>query len=419
MKIAWLCNTLIPEAAEKLGIICYKPESWITGIYNQIKSLENIEIIYLYSSARAQEDLTIGNSVFISFCQDSEKNINRQKDKFISVIKKYSPDVIHIFGTEHEHSYAMIKACEELGVLDKAVISIQGLVSVYAKHYYAALPEYAVHAFSFKDFVKNTNIKKQTVNFSKRGFYEEETLKITKNVIGRTDWDKACTTRLNPKVNYHFCNETLRSAFYENEWTLEECEKHSIFVSQCSYPIKGFHLMLEAFADVVKEYPDAHLYTTGLDPLKLNLNQKIRQSYYSKYLGKLIKKFKLQGKVTFLGYLNEKQMCERYLKSNVFVSPSSIENSPNSVGEAMILGIPTISSDVGGVKNLLEHNKEGFIYQADAPYMAAYYIKQIFADDELALKLSKNAKAHATKTHNQDKNFEDLINIYKNIANQG
>ena len=69
-------------------------------------------------------------------------------------------------------------------------------------------------------------------------------------------------------------------------------------------------------------------------------------------------------------------MKERFLKSNVFVSPSTIENSPNSLGEAMLLGIPCISSDVGGVKNLLKHEEEGYVYQTDAPYMLAYYVKK-------------------------------------------
>jgi glycosyltransferase involved in cell wall biosynthesis len=181
-----------------------------------------------------------------------------------------------------------------------------------------------------------------------------------------------------PAVNYHFCNETLRPSFYNEAWNLTSCEKHSIFVSQCSYPLKGFHLMLEAMAQIVKDYPDAKLYTTGKSPLKLTAKQKLRQNYYHKYLGKLIRRYHLEDHVVFLGFLNEKAMCEAYKKANVFVSPSSLENSSNSVGEAMILGTPVISSDVGGIKNLMEHEKDGYLYQADAPYMLAHYVKKIF-----------------------------------------
>ena len=109
-------------------------------------------------------------------------------------------------------------------------------------------------------------------------------------------------------------------------------------------------------------------------------------------------------------------MCERYLKSHVFVSPSSIENSSNSICEAMILGVPVVCSDVGGIKSLLTHNHEGYIYQADAPYMLARSIINIFEDDDLAQKFSRNARAHALKTHDKDLNLKALIDTYNKIA---
>ena len=84
----------------------------------------------------------------------------------------------------------------------------------------------------------------------------------------------------------------------------------------------------------------------------------------------------------------------------------------------MLLGVPTVSTDVGGVKNMLEHNKEGFVYQPDAPYMAAYYIKKIFRDGDLALSFSENAKKHASVTHDKEKNLCDLLDIYSNIVSQ-
>ena len=67
------------------------------------------------------------------------------------------------------------------------------------------------------------------------------------------------------------------------------------------------------------------------------------------------------------------------------MSASTIENSPNSVGEAMLLGCPVVSSCVGGVPDMLEHGREGFLYQASVPYMLAWYVKRVFGDDELAM----------------------------------
>ena len=82
----------------------------------------------------------------------------------------------------------------------------------------------------------------------------------------------------------------------------------------------------------------------------------------------------------------------------------------------MLLGVPSITSDVGGVKNLLEHEVEGFIYQCDAPYMLAYYIKKIFDSDELAKKLSLAAKEKALQLYDGDRNKSRLIQIYESIS---
>ena len=109
-------------------------------------------------------------------------------------------------------------------------------------------------------------------------------------------------------------------------------------------------------------------------------------------------------------------MCDRFLKSHVFVSPSSIENSPNSVGEAMLLGVPVVSSDVGGVKNLLTHGEEGFVYPYDEPYMIAHYVCHLFGDDALAQTLSEHARAHAAHTHNREENLQKMLEIYREIG---
>ena len=71
--------------------------------------------------------------------------------------------------------------------------------------------------------------------------------------------------------------------------------------------------------------------------------------------------------------------------------PSTIENSPNSLGEAMLLGLPCISSHVGGVANMLVHGVEGFLYPSDEPYMISYYVCKLFENDNLARRFSEAA----------------------------
>ena len=121
------------------------------------------------------------------------------------------------------------------------------------------------------------------------------------------------------------------------------------------------------------------------------------------------------GNIHFTGILDEQEMCDRYLKSSVFVCPSSVENSPNSLGEAMLLGVPCVASCVGGIPDMLTHGKEGFMYQANAPHMLAHYVCRIFESDDLALSFSERARERALRTHNVEMNTRRLIEIYGEI----
>ena len=84
----------------------------------------------------------------------------------------------------------------------------------------------------------------------------------------------------------------------------------------------------------------------------------------------------------------------------------------------MLLGVPAVSSDVGGVKNMLCHGEEGFVYQADAPYMLAFYIRQLFKDPQLQMRFSENARKHARVTHDPQSNTRQLLDVYNEVKNR-
>lgn len=410
MKVMWICNKVPVFVSHIEKKQASYTGGWLETMGNSLLSMPDFElcIVARDSSVRVFKS---GKLSFYSF----------KEDKFEQQIKKIltdeNPSIIHIWGTEFNHANETLKACQELGIEKKCVVSIQGLVSLCGKwHYTEGLPNKIIKRYTIRDFIRRDNIYKARKKFLLRGEKEIEALKRTNHIIGRTDFDMAAVQMFNPNASYHFCNETLRNAFYDNVWDINKIERHSIFVSQCGYPIKGFHYILEAMPYILQKYPDAHLYTTGNDLIHLTAKEKLIINSYQSYLIKLIRRYKLEEHVSFLGFLTEQEMCRQYLKANVFVSASTIENSPNSVGEAMLVGCPVVSSDVGGVKNMLEHGKEGFIYQSSAPYMLAYYVKKIFEDDDLALKFSKNAQVHANVSHNREINMKTLCGIYNEIV---
>jgi glycosyltransferase involved in cell wall biosynthesis len=274
-----------------------------------------------------------------------------------------------------------------------------------------------MHHWGLVELYKKRNLVGDKKEFQKRGKTEKEAIRTATYCEGRTFWDHAIAILINPKAQYVICNEPLRDVFYQQPvWDIETIERHRIFVSQCSYPLKGFHFLLEALVMVKERFPDVVVYTTGPNLLSRNPKVMIRFSRYRWYLRHLFVKYHLQTNVRFLGQLDASAMKQQYLKANVFVSPSSIENSPNSVGEAMILGCPVIASDVGGVSTMMRREEDGFLYQYDAPYLLAYYIMQVFSDDALALRFSKNAQQHARITHNREQILSTQKEIYHKIV---
>ncbi len=334
---------------------------------------------------------------------------NSEYQKFwIQIKEELSPDVVHIHGTEFSHGHAYLKACG----FDDVVISLQGLKSEICEHYLAGLTKGEVlRNFTLRDMLRGSILKEQS-RFRTSAEYEREMISMSAHVIGRTSWDKTVSTAINPRVHYHFCNETLRDTFYDGAvWDYSKCARHTIFLSQAGYPIKGLHQVLRAMPGILKEFPDARIRVAGADITKCDtFHDFIRLSGYGKYIKRLVRKLNLEGKVIFTGNLNAEQMKREYLLSNVFVCPSSIENSPNSLAEAQILGVPCVASRVGGVADMMKENEDNLYDFEDVDALAGKVCK-IFNDGEAQLSMVKVA----SERHDRTTNSRRLLDIYNSI----
>lgn len=422
MKILWLVNVVLPVISIEIGESIKPRGGWLINISQQLQENDRYELLVVFPCSGKKP--VSGKAECLKFhgfsrkYKDPTKYDRSLENEFMEVIKDYQPDIIHIWGTEYPHTLAMVKASKSLNLANHVVISIQGLVSIIAKHYLSGIPCEIQERTTLYNIYNNAfNMSCEKEKFLTRGQYEIEAIKNVKHIIGRTSWDKACVSQINPEAFYYHCNENLREKFYNHQWDYEKCEKQTIFMSQANYSIKGLHFLLSAFPYILDKFPETRLEVAGPNILKNDtLIDKFKISSYGKYISSLIRKNHLIERISFLGTLNECDMVRRYLKANVFVSPSTIENSPNSVGEAMLLGVPIVSSNVGGVKDMLTHPDEGFLYQHDAPYMLAHYICKLFDNKQLSQEISRNAREHALETHDRSHNFQKLIQIYESIS---
>lgn len=412
MKVLWLCNIVLPDFSQEFGIKKNPAGGWMTGMLHELEKFKGINInlcFPIYDSKRKKDGECGGHKYYTFLCNDIESYDVEMVNAFIQILEDCSPDLIHIWGTEYFHTMAMVMACKIKKMLNRVVINIQGLVSVCAKYYLANIPE----NYQELKIEGQISIKKGQEFFEKRGIYEVESLKMIQYVIGRTDWDEAYVKSINPEIQYFFCGEILRGIFYEHigKWKYEQCQKYSIFISQASYPIKGFHYLLQALPIIVKQYPDTHIFVAGRNFLNTEYIEP-----YGYYIKSLIEELELIGTISFLGMLDEKRMVEHYLKANVFVSASVIENESNSLSEAKIIGVPSVVSYVGGICNRIESGIDGFSYPYDDPVLLAYYICKIFENkNDLCTNFSVNATKKIVNLINPKVNANKNIRIYKEI----
>ena len=173
-------------------------------------------------------------------------------------------------------------------------------------------------------------------------------------------------------------------------------------------------MLLKAMPLILREYPDTVIRIGGINITSCkNLKERIRISNYGKIISGLIKKYNLKNNVQFINPLNALEMKEEYLKCNVFVCPSTIENSSNSLGEAQILGVPCISSYVGGVADMIPDDACGKLYRFEEIEMLAKCIVDIFKESETFDNTTMRRTASAR--HNRETNSLVQYNIYKDI----
>lgn len=429
MRVLWLCNIMLPMVAEKLHMESNVKEGWITGILTRLIAEGKESGITLGIAFPANENLAHFHDVYVfnntpvecfGFYEDMGKLEQYQPDlerRMEEIIDQFKPDVVHVFGTEYPHALSMARVYPHP---ERLLVGIQGVISWYAKQYLADLPKEVYESRTFRDIVKRDSILQQKEKYTKRGEMEIKTTRISGNITGRTEFDKSFMESVNPDAVYYPMNETMRPCFYEGAWSLDTCNKHQIFVSQADYPIKGFHYLLEALPAILKEFPDAKVMVSGNNILRGGgIMNRLKTSAYAKYLEKLMKEYVLEDKIVFLGRLSAEQMKEQYLKCHTFICPSVLENSPNSVAEAMLLGTPVVAARVGGIPSMITDRKDGLLYTGNNVEELASTVIELWKDESvlpMSGRLAKAAVLRARAAHDPETNFNRLKEIYREIV---
>ncbi len=432
MKLVWLVNYILPQIAEFLGKKKGVIGGWTVRLADMLAENPDIDLTVFYPQSEQRDNIT-GKAGYISFVGFYENAIPELyynpgiTERIKAELDRIKPDIVHIWGSEYVHTLSMVRAFNRP---ERTVISIQGLIHKLGSIYNAGLPEKIVKRHTFRDFIRQDSIEQQKEKFLKRGECEKAALREVKHVIGRTGWDEKSVKEVNPEVCYHHAGEILRKAFYDAGfvWRPENAEKHRIFMTQSYYPIKGIHFVFEALSSVKKTFPDIKLAVTGIDMRPDSFKSRIKQDSYGKYVCDLISEYGLNYNIEFLGEQFADDMVKQYLRSSAFLLPSVMENSSNSLGEAMMLGVPCIAARTGGTPDMICED-EGWLYDhRDTDALSRIIMEAIKTVDEAKENgnngtglnsMLEKARKHALAEYDPFMNHKMYASIYDQMISSG
>lgn len=141
---------------------------------------------------------------------------------------------------------------------------------------------------------------------------------------------------------------------------------------------KGHKYLLEAIKSFDDDYLDIGFLFIGDGPEFENIKQEISSK-------------ELEKRVIQINALDQKKLFSLLSSCDMVILPSIIEGFPMVLGEAMSFGIPIIATNISGIPELVENEKEGLLVDPKDPYQLAQVIKQMSENQEMRRKMSQNA----------------------------
>ena len=393
--------------------------SWVDALLDEMVKCENLSLALAVpvNDNTIQKSQKKGITVF-GLPNPEEKNIFKKafrrltritenfkvNDYIEEIVNDFNPDIIQVFGSENPFGLIAEK------IKTPVIIHIQGYLFVWEGKWYSGISKRDQFKYSrLKNLLLMRGIYSDFFTFRKKAETDAIIIKNCKYFMGRTSFDKRIAALVSPGSEYFHCEEFIRKDFFEKEWNYplqKEITCISI-IKGTSY--KGIDLLVKTSL-VLKKYS---AISFRFKVCGISADEEIVEIIKKKY-----KKNTDFKDIEFLGKLTADNLVNQLCSSNFYIHPSYIENSPNSICEAMALGMPIIATNVGGVSTLIEDGAEGILVQEGEPYSLAGAIVELSKNYAKAKQLGSGARSKAFKRHDPDSILKDLLNIYDKIISE-
>lgn len=322
-----------------------------------------------------------------------------------AVIDDFLPDIIHIFGSES----GMVDALKLTSV--PVIIHLQGLVRPYLSVWFPkSMSQYNI---GFNSSIRSLLFRRgyyfEYNLFKIRAKREDAAIALAENFFGRTSWDRSYLELLKNDFTYFHCEEVLRPFFYNHQWKQPGTGVLRIVTVINAQLYKGLEMILET-AYILREF-------TGIDfawhVIGMNSNAEIVP-----IIEKGMKMKFSENKVFFKGAKINDELINELMSASLFIHPSHIDNSPNSVCEAMLLGMPVIAGNAGGLSSLITHGTDGLLYNSYDAYELAALIKKVIQQQAYLTEMGAHARNRAIKRHDINTITGTVISAYQQLIDK-
>lgn len=330
---------------------------------------------------------------------DYEWDLLEPKLKWI--ISDFKPDIIHCFGSEWP--YGKVSSFTDIPV----VIHMQGFLNVYRTSRNQVFDRYDYYRyFHYNPFkMLHYSITWSPKRYEAEKRREREIMAMNRYFMGRTEWDKLMVRYYSPTAAYYHCEEAIRETIYNssNKWTFQKRDKMRMVTISSASPLKGNGLILQT-AKILKEemHFDFEWRVAGSKDSFSLIESKVGIKHDD-------------VNITLLGVIDAETIAEELATADVYVHTAIIDNSPNSLCEAQLVGCPVVSTNVGGIPQLVKDHETGLLFPYNEPHTLAFLLMDIFGKKDMLQSLSENEISVSSKRHLPHSIATRLKEIYSDV----
>lgn len=421
MKVLWVTpsNTFYNQGDKKFSNNGYNGGGWIGAQQIELMKDDDIELAIMFTSKDIHDNKRVIDGVRYYpiiekvnilthlkrfYFPPESSYFDRVKKQVDQVIEDFSPDLIHVFGLE-------CNLAEIIYNYDiPHLVHLQGLMLPYAESYLPpAISLKSIYCYGkwWRERIFNNGFR-YYYNVTKSKCQREIYLcRHLKNCTGRTHWDRAMMALYAQNAKYYHVNEILRPQFYSESPVLIRKDikilKITSTISDTLY--KGLDLILKT-AKILEERDISYEWHI------IGIND--RSDYLN--LVKRVLNYEIPAGICFDGKLQPSEIIDRFNQTDVYVHPSYVDNSPNSICEAQIIGLPVVATNVGGVASLIVNNETGILVPANEPHILAYSLISLKENYSIRQRIAENGCKLAHERHDKKFIMNQLREIYRILS---